>query len=270
MHSAKQDGARSKAARPADPGSVGKHDSTDFEKAWYSRFVQFATLREDDAGIAGWSPTGLETRFRFFRGLWRQPSPGGVYLDVGCGAGTYSRWLAEQGMNVVGADYSHVALSKAKRRESKNVVYCVADANKLPIRGEGVDGALCFGVLQAVSGSRRILEELARVIRPGGEVWIDALNGAHPAARWDKLKRRLRGRPMHLRYESARSLQQTMREAGFDHVSCHWLMILPRRLYWAHPIAESFIVNFMLRNVPGLGALTSHSVLLRGVRRHSG
>ena len=42
-----------------------------FEQEWRSRFIEFADLRDDDAGIAGWSTTGLDARFRFFRSLWR-------------------------------------------------------------------------------------------------------------------------------------------------------------------------------------------------------
>ena len=40
------------------------NDGPSFESKWRERFEEFAELRDDDAGIAGWSPSGLETRFR--------------------------------------------------------------------------------------------------------------------------------------------------------------------------------------------------------------
>ena len=39
-----------------------------FEQAWRSRFEEFASLRDDDAGIAGWSSAGLDARVASIRG----------------------------------------------------------------------------------------------------------------------------------------------------------------------------------------------------------
>lgn len=241
-----------------------------FEKAWRARFLEFARLRDDDAGIAGWSTTGLETRFRFFANLWKGGRRGASYLDVGCGAGTYSRWLADQEIDVIGVDYSLIALVKAKERLDTRVELCAADAGQLPFRSQSVDGALCFGVLQAVYDSERVVRELARVVRPGGDVWIDALNGTSPAASWKLFRRRLKGKPMHLRYESSRALLELMREAGFEQLTRHWLIILPGKAYRLHALVESAPMNWLLRFVPGFGALASHSFLIRGVKARTG
>src|SRR6266446_2035492 len=114
---------------------------TRFEEEWRERFEEFATLREDDAGIAGWSLSGLETRFRFFRRLWHGAAPGSSYLDVGCGAGTYTRWLAEQGLQVIGLDYSQPTLKKARQRISPEIPLCAGDATRLPFADASFDGA---------------------------------------------------------------------------------------------------------------------------------
>jgi ubiquinone/menaquinone biosynthesis C-methylase UbiE len=147
-----------------------------FEQEWRNRFIEFADLRDDDAGIAGWSTTGLDARFRFFRSLWRGAKPGSFYLDVGCGAGTYTRWLDDQRLSVVGVDYSQPALRKAMARTKAGIAFCSADATRLPFADASVDGVLCLGVLQAMQASEPLVRELSRVIRDGGRLWIDSLN----------------------------------------------------------------------------------------------
>ena len=57
----------------------------DFEDAWRRRFEEFATLRDDDAGIAGWSVSGLDVRFRHFVRAWQGSHLGKTWLDAGCG-----------------------------------------------------------------------------------------------------------------------------------------------------------------------------------------
>ena len=236
-----------------------------FEKRWQSRFAEFAKLREDDAGIAGWSSWGLQTRLRFFTTRWGGATPGALYLDAGCGAGTYSRWLADSGLQVIGVDYSYPSLSKARQRDAVSVSYCAADASRLPFADHSIDGVLCFGVLQAVWNSKPFVTELARVLKPGGELWIDALNAQGVRAAWDITTRRMRGKPMHLRYESPRELVTTLREAGFDEISRHWLPIMPAGLRKLQAVFESKPVVTLLHAMPLLGAVMSHSVVIRGV-----
>jgi ubiquinone/menaquinone biosynthesis C-methylase UbiE len=239
---------------------------SDFEKQWRRRFEQFAALRDDDAGIAGWSSSGLEVRFRFFTSLWQGGQSGGLYIDVGCGAGTYSRWLADAGLRVIGVDYSHHALLKAQQRCSNAIAFCAADAAHLPLPNQSVDGVLCFGLLQAVWDSKPAIDEMARIIKPGGQLWIDALNASGLWAFVDTSVRRLRGRPLHLRYEYSRRLMSELRAAGFSDVSRHWLPIMPNSMKRLQTLSESRPFRSVLNSVPAVGALLSHSFVIRGVR----
>ena len=232
---------------------------TRFEDQWRERFIEFATQREDDAGIAGWSLSGLETRFRFFRRLWRDVAPGSSYLDVGCGAGTYTRWLNEQGLHVVGLDYSQPTLTKARGRTSPEIPLCAGDATRLPFADATFDGALCFGVLQAVSDSTPVVRELARILKPRGELWIDALNGSGLAARVEKARLRLKGKGMHLRYELHGHLARVLSSSGFGEVTPHWLPIVPSRIHWMQPWLESRLARLALARCTPAGALLSHS-----------
>lgn len=244
--------------------------NTSFEEAWRERFGEFAALRDDDAGIAGWSTSGLETRMRFFRSLWAPVPAGSLYLDAGCGAGTYARWLDDQGLRAVGVDYSLPALVKARDRSPPAVSYCAADAVRLPFADAVFDGALCFGVLQAVSESAPVVRELARVLKPGAALWIDALNRSGLAARVTTARRRARGRPMHLRYEEPGALARALAVAGFDRLERHWLPIVPHGMRHLRPLVESRLARLALSRAPILGGLLSHAFVYRATRAGAG
>jgi SAM-dependent methyltransferase len=239
---------------------------TTFEAQWHERFVEFATLREDDAGIAGWSPSGLETRFRFFRRHWRLANPLGIYLDVGCGAATYTRWLADRGVSAVGVDYSQPTLFKARARTPESIPLCAGDATRLPFQDATFDGALCFGLLQAVSDARPVAIELSRVLKPGAELWIDALNGGGLVARTQQARLRLKGKQMHLRYDAPRDIIRVLSECGFIDVRMHWLPILPARLGWLQRLAESKLTATVFSAVPAAAALLSHAFVIHARR----
>jgi len=247
-----------------DLNSPTESARTTFERKWHERFVEFAREREDDAGIAGWSLQGLETRFRLFRRLWSRPVEGALYLDVGCGAGTYSRWLAEQGMRVVAIDYSQPTLIKARGRVPSSVALYAADAARLPLPDSAFDGALCFGVLQAVSESGKVIAELTRVLKPGGELWIDALNAHALIVRLENAKRHLKGKGMHLRYESPSRIAAILSDAGFAEVTLHWLPILPTRMRRLQPLAEARVIRTLFHGIPIVGTLLNHAFAFHG------
>jgi SAM-dependent methyltransferase len=234
-----------------------------FEEEWRARFHEFAELRDDDAGIAGWSETGLEARVRRFRGLWRPGARGGRWLDAGCGAGTYSRILGGHDLDVVGVDYSLLALKKAAMRGPEPRGLIVADVRRLPFRPDTFDGVLCFGVTQALSESVPAVRELARQVRPGGELWVDGLNCWCVAHAYARICRVFRGRPIHLRYESPGQLKRVLRDLGFDRVRIHWMPILPSRLSALQRLIESRPVGLLLRALPPLGMLASHAFILK-------
>jgi SAM-dependent methyltransferase len=252
------------------PGETRERDTKSrmpFEKQWHERFVEFATLREDDAGIAGWSPSGLDTRFRFFRRHWRLTAPGGRYVDVGCGAATYTRWLAETGLAAVGIDYSQPTLFKARARTPASIPLCAGDATRLPFADASFDGALCFGLLQAVSHARPVASELGRILKDGGELWIDALNDGGLAARTQKARLRWKGKQMHLRYDDPDTIVRELQDAGFVDIKKYWLPIMPSRLRWLQPLAESRLTAAIFAALPPTAALCSHAFVLRARRR---
>lgn len=243
---------------------------SEFEQRWRRRFTERGATLEDDAGIAGWTPTGLETRVRQFRALWdAEQRPPGLWLDIGCGAGTYTRLLHAQGHRVVGMDYAVTSLHKAKGRsghDADGLDWASADILQLPVRDGQVDGILCFGVMQALSAPDQALAELYRVLKPGGELWIDGLNARCGPTLLSEWRRRRHGRPAHLRYDVPAMFRSAAGRAGFQHISMHWLPIAPGRLRRLQGMLETPVVRSTLRTVRPLGEVMSHSFILRGRR----
>lgn len=248
------------------------HHRSSFEESWRKRFEKFAAKAIDDAGVAGWSPTGLETRLRCFTYLWEQHSyfKNELWLDAGCGAGTYSRRLADQGIQVIGMDYSLPALQKAREKNADGSIHwCAADATKLPVKPESFDGALCFGVTQALSQSKEVIAQLATCIKPGGEIWIDALNGKCLPHAWERFIRWIGRRPRHLRYESYGNLKQIMHAYQLTDIELFWLPMLPARWSQYQCLLETATSRWIFQHIPGIGMLFSHALILRAKRSQS-
>lgn len=102
-----------------------------------------------------------------------QLEPGRQVLDVGCGVGVDLPALADR----VGADGLVIGLDrdpnllKAAREASAgrgNVRLVVADALELPFPNRSFDGVRADRVLQYIPESAQVLNEMARVLRPGG------------------------------------------------------------------------------------------------------
>ena len=241
----------------------------DFHARWKSRFEEFANLRDDDAGIAGWTTSGLETRFRNFRRLWSRDRPDALWLDIGCGAGTYTRFLRDEGLRVIGIDYSVPALIKARARGAAGMEWVAGDVTRLPVRAGSVDGALCFGVLQAIPESGLALRSIGQAMKTSGRLWIDVLNARCVPNRIEVRRRRKAGKPMHLRYETADAFREALRDSGFDVVAVHWIPILPARFMRLQPLLESGAVRLLLRMAPVVAAWVSHSILVEARRADS-
>ena len=237
-----------------------------FESAWRARFEEFASIRDDDAGIAGWSAAGLDARMRRFAGLWHSRDGAARWLDAGCGAGTYTRHLLAHDLAVTGVDYSLPAIRKARARSPAAIGYAVADVRRLPFASGSFDGILCFGVLQALTESESAVGELVRLLRPGGELWIDALNRRFLVNSARILGRKLRQRPAHLRYESPRLLERILIAHGLRPVTLHWMPIAPPRWPWLQHAVESRAARWMFRVAPPLALLGSHSFIIRGTK----
>jgi 2-polyprenyl-3-methyl-5-hydroxy-6-metoxy-1,4-benzoquinol methylase len=102
---------------------------------------------------------------------------GRYVLEVGCGRGVFARYLAEQGANLVAADFSEAAVLHARKRlEGLNVTTLVADIQDLPFEDGSFDVVISQETLEHVPDPAKGLAELVRVTRPGGKVLVTTPN----------------------------------------------------------------------------------------------
>ncbi|WP_459642445.1 class I SAM-dependent methyltransferase [Kineococcus sp. NUM-3379] len=127
-----------------------------------------------------WGPEGLREAGARLLGDVR----GLRVLEIGCGGGQCSRWLAARGALVVGTDISGGMLREARALDAAAgvrtpLVQC--DARRLPLADASVDVACsAYGALPFVADVGEVLAEVARVLVPGG---LLAFSVAHPL-RW--------------------------------------------------------------------------------------
>jgi cyclopropane fatty-acyl-phospholipid synthase-like methyltransferase len=185
--------------------------STDFDRAYRAPLTLWGDLRIPPEVAA----------------LVRSGAPRGV-LELGCGVGRLSRYMASQGLRAVGVDFSSVAIAKAQasvREGETNVEFRVGDVTALGELAGPFDRAFdvgCFHCLDSRQQARYACE-VARVLAPRATLLIWALDDSpsgmplSPAtiqAAFDRQLRLLEAKP------SRRRLARS-----------HW--------YWLSPVEES-------------------------------
>jgi SAM-dependent methyltransferase len=93
-------------------------------------------------------------------------------IDVGCGAGALALGLAPLVREVVGVDRVQELLELARQRAPGNARFVEGDATSLPFDTASFDLAGTLRVLHHVRRPELVIEELARVARPGGRVLV--------------------------------------------------------------------------------------------------
>ena len=98
-------------------------------------------------------------------------------LDIGCSTGILTRHYAEFFGNVVGIDIDDGAVEWARlNRAKENVSYRVADSMELPFLTGEFDLVTCTHIYEHVPDAQRMLDEIHRVLRPGGICYFAAEN----------------------------------------------------------------------------------------------
>jgi ubiquinone/menaquinone biosynthesis C-methylase UbiE len=160
-----------------------------------------------------------------------QPLEAQHVLDVGCGTGDDSREIASLvGLKgrVVGIDYSAAMVAEARRRTTDTslpIEFHEGDAMKLGFADGSFDRVRSENVLLHLRDAHRGLEEMIRVVRPGGRV---VASEPDTATRFVDSPYVALTNTIFASFADAtpsgrigRALARLMRESGLRDVTCH-------------------------------------------------
>jgi len=104
-------------------------------------------------------------------------------LEIGCGRGGFALWLASQSPRsrlLVAADFSPIAVLKGRAAILESHVdaplWEIADIESIPHAGGTFDTVISCETIEHVPDPRRAIRELARVLRPGGRLFLTTPN----------------------------------------------------------------------------------------------
>ena len=148
----------------ADHVTLGMHDVDSRPDADISLFAaKLSAMRE------------LESFASYKRDVVKRLAlgPGDAVLDVGCGLGHDVADLAAvvgRDGRAVGVDTSEAFLHHAASSELPHLKFVLADGERLPFESNSFDAAKIDRTLQHAAHPEAIVDELHRVVRPGGRV----------------------------------------------------------------------------------------------------
>ncbi len=137
----------------------------------------------EDARIASVSSSNFSRKAAdIFHGLHKQN-----ILDLACGVGRDSFYLADHSLSVIGADLARSGLEIAHQRQQnlarKPTGFIQIDARRMPFEDNSFEGAYCFGLLHEFSQPggwqdiTQVMAEIYRVLEPGGILLLAVLAG---------------------------------------------------------------------------------------------
>jgi len=163
-------------------------------------------------------------RLKYFDGIvsdWRGMS----VLDLGCGGGFMAEALARRGAKVIGVDPSAPAIEAARehaKAEGLAIDYQVGTGEAIPAPDESFDCVVVVDVFEHVADVSIVLDEIRRVLKPGGLLLFDTLNRTKVSAfifvtlGEDILRIGPRGTHDPAKFIKPSELQAMLTEARFD------------------------------------------------------
>ncbi|MEW6667798.1 MAG: class I SAM-dependent methyltransferase [Thermodesulfobacteriota bacterium] len=142
-----------------------------------------------------------ECESRFFKRLLDLPRDSRC-LEIGCGRGVGLGLIARrfQPSRLDGLDIDPDMIRLAKGSAAKNAgrrVLMTADAQELPYRPRSLDAVFNFGIIHHLEDWKKGIQEIARVLRPGGRFYFEEI---YPSLYANALFRRILAHPRENRF----------------------------------------------------------------------
>jgi SAM-dependent methyltransferase len=131
---------------------------------WTPTVAEWRGLSERLHDFIAEMPWERESILQFVAGAARATAEGARVLDVGAGDAPYRELFAH-------TEYRTTDWEQSPHEGAEHVDF-VGPAEQLPVADAAFDVALCTQVLEHVPEPARVLAELARVLRPGGRLYL--------------------------------------------------------------------------------------------------
>ena len=140
-------------------------------------FLDHTKTSRDESEIRGRfqsMKSHLEALFRD-----RMPQSPLTVLDVGCGMGIQSILWAEEGHKVVAMDIDKDLLATGHENSTRrglDVEWKQGSADNIPLPDQSIDVCLCVELLEHIPAWEETLDQIERVVRPGGLLLLTTTN----------------------------------------------------------------------------------------------
>jgi 2-polyprenyl-6-hydroxyphenyl methylase/3-demethylubiquinone-9 3-methyltransferase len=158
-------------------------------------------------------------------------------LDIGCGAGTQSRFWTSQGHRYHGLDINAPLVELARERAAAlgdHARFDVASATQLPFADASFDVCVLPELLEHIEYWQACLDEAVRVLRPGGVLYLSTSNWLCPVQYEFGLPGYSWYPPVLKRYIVARTQRDWGRFVSYvKYPAVHWFSFYELRRYLA-------------------------------------
>ena len=189
---------------------------------------------------------------RHARFLSRGLAPGARVLDVGCGRGVHLRGLLDAGLEVHGFEISEEAVRGIDPRVR---VRTAADLRDVGYPDSWFDEVILWHVLEHLRDPLGTLDEIRRLLRPGGRLVVAVPHFGSLQARWSGPAWFHLDPPRHLFHFTVPALRRALTDRGFRVRSEHHFSLRQNPFGW---------VQSALNRVPGLPRNGLYVLLQRG------
>jgi len=111
-----------------------------------------------------------------------QPAADSRMLDLGCGNGRHSKYLASKGFKVIGLDLAATSIRQAKRSETEKLHFYRHDM-RVPFGANTFEYVFnfftSFGYFDDPAEDRKVVSNIYSALKPGGVLVMDYINSVH-------------------------------------------------------------------------------------------
>jgi SAM-dependent methyltransferase len=168
-------------------------------------------------------------RYRFRDLLAALPKPPARVLEVGTTPGQFTEILRRAGYEVAGIDLFPEQRVELWQRLQVDVRYCNLDEQPIPFEPDSFDAVVFSEVIEHLAGSPLpAIREMARVLRPGGQLVVSTPNQLYLKSRLKTLADVALGRP----FESFGEFRRAMELHGPQRYYNHSRLYTMQELRW--------------------------------------